>query len=55
MAHITQRSVTDYSKEALEMTTRLLKENPEYYTVWNYRRHILERGIFPDMCAFFVL
>lgn len=29
------------------MTTRLLQMNPEYYTVWNYRRRLL-RSFFED-------
>ncbi|EKC97901.1 RAB-protein geranylgeranyltransferase [Trichosporon asahii var. asahii CBS 8904] len=35
----------DYSPEALKKTTELLDLNPEFYTVWNYRRHILTREI----------
>lgn len=30
-----------YSQEALAETTRLLSLNPEFYTIWNYRRNIL--------------
>ncbi|KAF2424414.1 geranylgeranyl transferase type II alpha subunit [Tothia fuscella] len=30
-----------YSEEVLALTSRLLKKNPEYYTIWNYRRLIL--------------
>lgn len=29
-----------YNKEALAKTTKLLEFNPEFYTVWNYRRRI---------------
>ncbi|KAI0721632.1 rab-protein geranylgeranyltransferase [Cerioporus squamosus] len=36
-----------YDKEAFDLTTRLLHVNPEFYTVWNYRRDILLNGIFP--------
>ncbi|KAK9450431.1 uncharacterized protein V1518DRAFT_413833 [Limtongia smithiae] len=31
----------DASQDALQLTTSLLKQNPEYYTIWNYRREIL--------------
>ncbi|KAL9113281.1 MAG: hypothetical protein Q9227_002616 [Pyrenula ochraceoflavens] len=30
----------EYTPEVLQMTTKLLKENPEYYTIWNHRRRI---------------
>ncbi|KAF6765000.1 rab-protein geranylgeranyltransferase [Ephemerocybe angulata] len=36
----------DYSEEAFKQTTRLLAINPEFYTVWNYRRAILLDGLF---------
>ncbi|KZV64464.1 cytochrome P450 [Peniophora sp. CONT] len=42
----------DYSQEAFDLTTRMLSTgpvpNPEFYTVWNYRRHILLKGLFPQ-------
>ncbi|KAL8657917.1 MAG: hypothetical protein Q9226_001442 [Calogaya cf. arnoldii] len=30
-----------YTNDVLGMTTRLLETNPEYYTIWNYRRLLL--------------
>ncbi|PKI82282.1 Bet4p [Malassezia vespertilionis] len=36
------RNRGDKHEEALESTTALLTVNPEYYSVWNYRREILE-------------
>ena len=36
-----------YTSAALTKTTQLLDLNPEFYTVWNYRRHILLNGLFP--------
>ena len=30
-----------YGNNVMNMTTRLLEMNPEYYTVWNYRRLLL--------------
>ncbi|ORY30606.1 hypothetical protein BCR39DRAFT_564865 [Naematelia encephala] len=38
----------DYTTEALKKTTDLLDLNPEFYTIWNYRRHIFLRGLFPN-------
>ncbi|KAK9480887.1 hypothetical protein V1514DRAFT_317745 [Lipomyces japonicus] len=35
------RTSNDTSKEALLLTTTLLKQNPEYHTIWNIRRQIL--------------
>ncbi|KAL8856162.1 MAG: hypothetical protein Q9178_007200 [Gyalolechia marmorata] len=37
----------EYTKDVLSMTTRLLEMNPEYYTVWNYRRLLL-RSFFEE-------
>jgi geranylgeranyl transferase type-2 subunit alpha len=30
----------------LELTSKLLKKNPEYYTIWNVRRRLLIHGLF---------
>lgn len=46
-----QKQSRDYSKEAFDLTTRLLQANPEFYTIWNYRRNILVNGIFPSRYA----
>ncbi|KAF2768176.1 protein prenylyltransferase [Teratosphaeria nubilosa] len=32
----------DYSNTTFQLTSRLLTQNPEYYTVWNYRRLLLQ-------------
>ncbi|KAK2871973.1 hypothetical protein FQN49_002670 [Arthroderma sp. PD_2] len=32
----------DFSKDAFDKTSELLLKNAEYYTIWNYRRMILE-------------
>ncbi|KAF8590427.1 rab-protein geranylgeranyltransferase [Ramaria rubella] len=37
----------DWSFAALDLTKELLAFNPEFYTVWNYRRDILLNGVFP--------
>ncbi|KAK4644515.1 Rab geranylgeranyltransferase [Podospora bellae-mahoneyi] len=40
-------SSSDYSRrETFDLTTTLLKLNPEYYTVWNVRRRTLTSGLF---------
>ncbi|KAJ7074238.1 rab-protein geranylgeranyltransferase [Mycena amicta] len=41
---LSKKASNDWSREALDLTTRLLQLNPEFYTVWNYRRHILLQG-----------
>lgn len=38
-----------YTHDVLQMTTRLLEMNPEYYTVWNHRRRLL-RSFFAEKC-----
>ena len=35
------RQSGDHSPKALDLTTKLLRINPDYYTLWNYRREIL--------------
>lgn len=47
----TQKLNKDWSSESLDLTTKLLQINPELYTVWNYRRNILVKGIFPESSA----
>ncbi|KAF8428778.1 hypothetical protein EV426DRAFT_640040 [Tirmania nivea] len=45
------RSQKDYNDATLTLTSALLKRNPEFYTVWNYRREILLNGILPPATA----
>ncbi|APA12315.1 hypothetical protein sscle_09g070850 [Sclerotinia sclerotiorum 1980 UF-70] len=40
---ITQKQ---YTLEVLELTSKLLSKNPEYYTIWNIRRRLLIYGLF---------
>lgn len=42
-----QKKGGDFGKESFDLTTKLLHVNPEFYTIWNYRRHILLKGTFP--------
>ncbi|KAG6832705.1 hypothetical protein H0H92_012277 [Tricholoma furcatifolium] len=44
---LSRKKNKDWSKDALQLTSRLLQVNPEFYTIWNYRRAILLNGIFP--------
>ena len=39
-AHLMQVLEEDFSPELLQETAELLSRNPEYYTIWNYRRRI---------------
>ncbi|KAF8244280.1 protein prenylyltransferase [Wilcoxina mikolae CBS 423.85] len=41
-----KRSEDDFTPTALELTSKVLKMNPEFYTMWNYRRQILLRTRF---------
>ena len=34
--------------ESLDLTTKMLQINPEFYTVWNYRRNIYLNAVFPN-------
>ena len=38
----------DFTEEALELTAKMLKSNPDFYSVWNYRKEILVAMI-PDL------
>ena len=33
-----------YTIEVLGLVTKLLNENPEYYTIWNHRRREIGRA-----------
>ena len=37
-----QATERQYTMEVLSLITKLLNKNPEYYTIWNHRRHFLE-------------
>lgn len=43
---LTRKTSNDYSQDAFTLTQKLLQINPEFYTIWNYRRMIMLRGIF---------
>ncbi|KAJ6618337.1 rab-protein geranylgeranyltransferase [Mycena sp. CBHHK59/15] len=45
---LSKKASNDLSRDTFNLTTRLLQVNPEFYTVWNYRRNILSQGIFPE-------
>ncbi|CAO3691655.1 unnamed protein product [Umbelopsis ramanniana] len=39
----------NFEFSTLRLTSNILQLNPDYYTIWNYRREILLQGIFPTM------
>lgn len=39
---LARRTARRYDAESLTLAARLLEQNPEVYTVWNYRREALE-------------
>lgn len=39
--NVAQIRAKDYSNSTLQLTSTLLTQNPEYYTVWNHRRRLL--------------
>src|SRR5947207_4347581 len=45
-ANALQIQEKQYTAEVLSLTTKLLAQNPEYYTIWNYRRLIQKNGLF---------
>ncbi|KIM49288.1 hypothetical protein M413DRAFT_438472 [Hebeloma cylindrosporum] len=47
-AVLSRRKAKDWSQDAFNLTTTLLQFNPEFYTIWNYRRIILANGIFAN-------
>lgn len=48
MALLMFRKVAErqYTREVLDLTSKLLSKNPEYYTIWNIRRRLLIHGLF---------
>lgn len=48
---MSKKAAKDFSQEAFELTTQLLRANPELYTIWNYRRDILVNGLFTAKSA----
>ncbi|KAF8969895.1 hypothetical protein BDZ97DRAFT_1754314 [Flammula alnicola] len=43
---LSRKKARDWSHDAFDLTTRLLQVNPEFYTIWNYRRNIFINGFF---------
>ncbi|KAJ7445740.1 hypothetical protein B0H11DRAFT_2086653 [Mycena galericulata] len=48
---LSKKASNDWSREAFDLTTRILLINPEFATAWNFRRNILLHGIFPGSSA----
>lgn len=40
-AVLDKKQKNEYSVESLTMTEKLLKSNPDFYSLWNFRRNIL--------------
>lgn len=47
-----KRKNKDFSQNAFDTTTAILRVNPELYTIWNYRRNVMTNGIFPTSDPF---
>ncbi|KAF4614599.1 hypothetical protein D9613_002906 [Agrocybe pediades] len=47
-AALSKKKSQDWSRESFDLTTRLLQVNPEFYTIWNYRRDIMVNGLFAN-------
>ncbi|KAI8998770.1 rab-protein geranylgeranyltransferase [Trametes punicea] len=43
---LARKKTRDLTHESFDLTTKLLQVNPEFYTVWNYRRNILTGRVF---------
>ncbi len=39
---LNRRAAKQYDEESLKLAGKLLEQNPEMYTVWNYRREALQ-------------
>ncbi|KAG2171425.1 hypothetical protein INT43_009086 [Umbelopsis isabellina] len=39
----------NFDNTTLKLTSQILQYNPDFYTIWNYRREILLNGIFLEM------
>ena len=50
---IPQKKARDWSRGAFDQTEKLLDLNPEFYTIWNYRRNIMLNGIFSQRSVAF--
>lgn len=47
--YLARRKAGKYDKASFELSGAILKLNPEYYSVWNFRREILTNGLFKEM------
>lgn len=39
---LNRRATKQYDQESLKLAGKLLEQNPELYTIWNYRREALQ-------------
>lgn len=49
LAEMRKVAERQYTIEVLELTSKLLSKNPEYYTIWNVRRRLLIHGLFSKL------
>ena len=38
---LTRKKLNDFSSESFELTAKVLKSNPDFYSIWNFRKEIL--------------
>lgn len=48
---VVQIRAKDYSNTTLQVTSQLLNQNPEYYTIWNYRRLIFQDVVAKELAS----
>nr|CAG8457308.1 9948_t:CDS:2 [Entrophospora candida] len=41
-----KRDKLEYDQDAINITTMILSQNPDFYSIWNFRRTILLNGVF---------
>ncbi|CAJ0631765.1 14361_t:CDS:2 [Entrophospora sp. SA101] len=41
-----KRDKLEYDQDAINITTMILSQNPDFYSIWNFRRTILLKGVF---------
>lgn len=51
LALLASKKREDFSDDALDLTTKILLSNPDFYSVWNYRREILCSRL-PELSTF---
>lgn len=47
--YLSMRKSEKYDMESFKVSEEILAQNPEYYSVWNFRREIMSKGLFKEM------